>query len=293
MTVAVESDLGVYAAANDAFLAALATGSGQYNVDLLAAYPEMTGAQAAAMAAQGVSTILAPIHVADTAANVAVNLDALQALAAGHELAGITLADAAALTITGAQLAGDGGALGAIAGPYDLDVTAVSAAQAASVQGDGHVVAFAITDTGANVSGLLDALQADAKLAGIALSDAGPVSVSVAQLTSDAHALGLIAGSYALQVSGTLTQFDHAVIGHITTSGSGLDITNIAPAALSGDFAERLDGAQGTLTLTEAGHQVTITLLGQPAAAGFFGSASAAGFVFSADGHGGTEITWT
>ncbi|HEY2482094.1 MAG TPA: hypothetical protein VGI30_07850, partial [Caulobacteraceae bacterium] len=131
MVEAAKADLGTYVAADDAFLAALANGQGQYNVNILAVYPDMTAAQAAAMEAQVTAgaSITNPLQVADSAANVAHNLDALQALAASHELTSVSLTDASVpvLSVTGTQLTSDAQALAEISTPFAISASGTSA----------------------------------------------------------------------------------------------------------------------------------------------------------------------
>jgi hypothetical protein len=131
MVEAAKADLGTYVAADDAFLAALANGQGQYNVNILAAYPDMTAAQAAAMEAQVMAgaSLTQALKVADSAANVAHNLDVLQALAAAHELTSVSLTDPSVpvLSVTGSQLTSDAQALSDISGPFAVSASGTAA----------------------------------------------------------------------------------------------------------------------------------------------------------------------
>jgi hypothetical protein len=103
---------------------------------------------------------ISSISVVDTAADVAANLDALQVLAAAGELASITLTDPATptLVITENQLSSDAQALQMISGPYGLAVTNVLAADAQNVGGQPNVVSVAVSDTGANIAASLTSL---------------------------------------------------------------------------------------------------------------------------------------
>ncbi|HEY2482252.1 MAG TPA: hypothetical protein VGI30_08670 [Caulobacteraceae bacterium] len=292
MTVAVQADLGVYAAATDDFLSALANGNAHYNVDLLTTYPAMTAAQAAAMEAFGVPNITHPLVIADDGASVAANIDALQALAAGHELTSLTLTDASAptLTISGAQFAADNQALAKIIEAHSLDVTAVTTANAGAIQANSEVISFTVSDTAADISAGLDALQADSKLTSITVSDANPLSIAAAQLLTDAHALSALTGPYALVVTGTAAQFNGATITHFTAPGSELHITDFFPNGDIPTFVENVPGTAAQLSLTDGVHSVTVTLIGQlgPGA----DSAAPEYFSITGDGSGGTDITW-
>lgn len=294
MSIAVRDDLGVYAAANDAFLSSLAHGAGQYNVDLLSAYPDVTAAQAAAMVPYGIANLEHPLTVVDTGANIANNLDALQALAAGHALAGITLSDASrpTLSISDAQLTADALVLGDISGPHSLFVNSVTAADAAAVQANSAVTFFTLSDTTAHFSAALDALEADDKLAGVMLTDSGLITLGAVQLVSDAHALGFFnigAGGPALSVTGTAAQFNGANVTGMTEGGN-IDVTDLNASAISATFVQ--GGSGGQLSLSDGVHTTTVSLLGQFAPANFSGSAAAAGFIFTPEGAFGTEITW-
>ena len=92
------------------------------------------------------------VTIADTAANVAAELDYLQTLAAADELASITITNSGTpLPITLTQLTSDATALGLISGSYSLAVSGVSAAHASTVAGDAHVTSVNISDSAANV----------------------------------------------------------------------------------------------------------------------------------------------
>jgi hypothetical protein len=131
MVEADKADLGPYVASDDNFLAALATGNPQYNINLLTTYPTMTAAQAAAMQAQAVlgASITNPLHVADLAANVVANLEALQAIAASSKLASIMLSDATTPTLhlTATLVSSDAAAIAAISSAYAIAVAGTSA----------------------------------------------------------------------------------------------------------------------------------------------------------------------
>jgi uncharacterized repeat protein (TIGR01451 family) len=85
-----------------------------------------TAASAVAAANGGLS---APLPVADTAADVSTDLDALQTLASNHELGGIWLTGSGTvLTATAGQVAADAGAISEIVGTYTLAVSGTGGA---------------------------------------------------------------------------------------------------------------------------------------------------------------------
>ena len=151
MEVAVQNDLGVYAAANDAFLTALSNGSAQYGVNLLSTYASMTAGQASSIVSyltsgnQPLTSLTAPLAISDASSAIASNLDALQALASANELSAITLTDSSKPTfsLTAAQLSSDASALSKITSAYVLTVTTAfsSAAQESAIPATviGHI----------------------------------------------------------------------------------------------------------------------------------------------------------
>ncbi len=162
--------------------------------------------------AANVSTVAANTHVtsiavSDTAVNVVTNIAALQAL--GTKLTSIALTNSGTptLSITGAQFTADGTAIGKITTAYNLSVSAVKAANAATVGANTHVTAITISDTAADVVANIAALQAlSTKLTSITLTDSATPNLAItsAQLTADATALGKITSAYNLSVSAVL-----------------------------------------------------------------------------------------
>ena len=198
------------------------------------------------------------VAVTDTAADVAANLDALQAL--GTNLTGITLTDTGTPTIaiTQAQLTADAGALAAIAGTYDVALSGVTAASAASAV-TGNVVSVSVADTGANVAANIDGLQALAvagELAGIAFTDAGAptLAVTAAQYANDTGAVAAMAGAYGLAVSGVSVANAASVAAGANVASVGITDTaaNVA-ANIDALQALSLAGQLGAVTLTDTG----------------------------------------
>jgi hypothetical protein len=198
------------------------------------------------------------VSVADTAANVVINLAALETLAAADTLTAISLTDSGTptLTITATQLASDATVLGLIAGAYDLGVTGVTAANAATVGAEANVTSVSISDTAANVSTNLDALQALAnagELGSITLTDGGTPSLSItqAQLTSDAGALAAIGSSYHLSLSSVLAASAASVAAE----------TNVTAVSVSDTDANVVSNLASLQTLAAASELTSITLV--------------------------------
>src|SRR5882757_7196082 len=107
---------------------------------------------------------------------------------------------------------------------------------------DATLGGFSISDTAANVSGGLNTLSPDSHIISITVTDNNPLTVSVAQIASDAAALALVADANS-------SPYTLAVVDSPAAVAAGLDALNanshVASIALTGT------GAQ-TLTLTSA-----------------------------------------
>ena len=156
-----------------------------------------------------VGSLASSTPVADAAAAIAGNLDALQSIAAAGLLSSITLTDSVTptLSITGAQLASDATALGDIAGSFGLAITGATTAGALTGAVLPHVTSVGVTDSAADVALQLNNIEvfaAAGKLTGITLTDSGipTLAVSSTQIVQDALALNAISGNYTLSVPG-------------------------------------------------------------------------------------------
>ena len=203
------------------------------------------------------STPTTPVPIVDSAAAVQGSLDALQGLVAGGTITGITLTDQATptLTVSAAQLSGDSGALGEISSGYSLAVTGVTAANATAVAATAHVTQVQITDSAADVSASLDALQglvAGGKIGGITLTDQGTaaLTVSTGQITADAGALADISGSYSLTVTGAT----------VATASTIATMAHVGLTEVTDTSASVLANIGALNTLAAAGHALSISL---------------------------------
>ncbi|MGD0189670.1 MAG: hypothetical protein ABSD74_02895 [Rhizomicrobium sp.] len=134
--------------------------------------------------------------IQDTALNIAAYLNSLQADA---QITSVVVSNNVALTLTAAQIANDAGILAEVSNR------------------DGAAVSFNVVDTAADISTYLNQLAANAKIATITVSDNNSVTLSVAQMSSDAAALGKLVNQngnpYTLNVLDTAanlsgTEFD-------------------------------------------------------------------------------------
>jgi hypothetical protein len=167
-----------------------------------------------------------PVQVSDTAANVAANIDALNA---ATSLTSITLTDSGtpSLMLTVAQALGDTTALAKIANAT-------------------YVVA--ISDTAANISANIDALDTYAPLGAITLTDSSTSTLvlTVDQALGDTVALNAIANtSYAIAVAGTAADVSTSIdalnsdarLSSITLTDSGPAVLTLTASQTLGDTA--------------------------------------------------------
>ena len=190
------------------------------------------------------------LAVTDSSANIATNLDALQAKT-GRIVSITQSGTATALSITASQVVSGASALSMIGGAYTLE----------------------ITDTSANIATNLNALQAqNSKIISITQSGtAAPLSVNVSQITSAAPVLTKIAGSYRLAVSDSsaniasgidLLQTQGVIVSSITQNlpASELTITNAQRIANSATLA-KIDSGSYTLKATNVAPSDAVSVL--------------------------------
>ncbi|NBV81590.1 MAG: hypothetical protein EBR64_07820, partial [Burkholderiaceae bacterium] len=190
------------------------------------------------------------LAVTDSSANIATNLDALQAKT-GRIVSITQSGTPTALSITASQVVSGASALSMIGGAYTLE----------------------ITDTSANIATNLNALQAqNSKIISITQSGtAAPLSVNVSQITSAAQVLTKIAGSYRLAVSDSsaniasgidLLQTQGVIVSSITQNlpASELTITNAQRIANSATLA-KIDSGSYTLKATNVAPNDAVSVL--------------------------------
>ena len=142
------------------------------------------------------------VSVADNSANVAQNLNNLQA---NTKVSGVILEDVSVpLHVTETQRTADATLLGLIAGNWSMNVAGVAAANAATVNTTAHVASFSVSTSAAGVETNLTGLVGSSKLSSITLSVAGsPLSLTAATLlnTGTLATLQKIDNGYSLAVS--------------------------------------------------------------------------------------------
>ena len=191
------------------------------------------------------------LAVSDTAADITAGLNGLD----GSNIASIAISDNGAIGVSIAELTSDAAAISKLANanttPYQL----------------------AVSDTAADITAGLNGLNGS-NLASIAISDNGAIGVSVAELTSDAAAIGKLANAnatpYELAVSDTaadiaagLNGLDGSYIASITISDNGA--IGVSVAELTSDWAaiDKLANANATpyqLAVTDTAANVQAAL---------------------------------
>ena len=115
------------------------------------------------------------LTISDTAANIAANIDKLEALAKSKMLSSITINDLnSPLTLTSAQLKADGDVLKLVQGNYSVSATMVAVADTGKLAASSHVTALNVVDSAVNVLKNITALitgNVASKLSGVTLTD--------------------------------------------------------------------------------------------------------------------------
>jgi hypothetical protein len=212
--------------------------------------------------------------VSETAAAISASLNSLNA---DTQVGQVDVTDSLPVTPTVGQLTSDQRVLGLL---HNLNGTALG---------------LDVTDTGQNISAALNALSADSAVGKITVSNNQPITLSAAQLASDAHAIGELTfanGSAALWDLVDTSAHINGLTVKSFASGDEIDLTDLAASGASATFSENSAATSGTLTITSGQHIVSLTLLGQFAPAGASGSALAAGFHLASDGGAGMVISY-
>ena len=203
-----------------------------------------------------------PVTASGTVADFTAAMTKLQTL--GTKVLAVTLSDKAnsAISLTAAALAANSTTLKKISGSYTLNVTNVAAANAASTAStilqdtkktsNGTVESLSVSDTSANISSKIDALQAlntskPAVLTSISSSDGKLINVTKAQLTSDADAIGKLASGQKLNVTSLALADVDATLQNSRVGGVSV---NLAVADLTSSNLDKLKSlvAAGQLT---------------------------------------------
>ena len=270
-------------------IAALTALSGSYSLTI-------SGAPASAATALQANSLVGSFTLADTAANVAAALDALNS---DTKLGPITLTDSSTptLAISYSQLTSDTAAIALLATAYNLAVSGVPAADISAVEANSHVASLSVVGvaaanaaaaqndskiTGFTVAGAtvanLASLASDTKITGISVADTSanilPVFTTLSTnslITAISFTSGGMVGlpiSYAEFSSGLLTfsgSYSVAVSGAPVSAAaslqangnvSGFSITDTAANVEASLDALNSDGKLSAITLTDPGTPV-------------------------------------
>lgn len=180
---------------------------------------------AQALASYAAGTAAGALPIADNGAAFQASLTSLQAMAAAGKLGSVTFTDFGTpnLALSAAQLVADSTALADISSDYTVTVSGVTAANADAVARQSHVLSLTVNDSAADISANIDslnALVAAGSVTSIAPTDSGggTLSLTAAQLNSDAAALGAVSGTYQLSIDASAaTTTISGVPGHGNT----------------------------------------------------------------------------
>ena len=170
---------------------------------------------------------ISSVQVSDTAANLKLNLNALQTL--GAQISGVTNSDSGAISITASQLSVNSGVLAKF-DTLNMEITEVAAANAAALESNDQITAIHVSDSSANIALKLDTLDANTKLSSITQTGTlAPMNITASQLSSRATTLAKINGGYSLAVSGVAvanaaTVAANSKVVSMAVSGAGSDI---------------------------------------------------------------------
>jgi hypothetical protein len=116
------------------------------------------------------STLMTPVAITDSSADISANLNTLQTLANAGKIASLSLTDSNPLVISATQVTADATLLALLPGSSRLAVNGATAVGAASLQSNASVARFSVSDTAANVTAANTALAADGKLTSISVT---------------------------------------------------------------------------------------------------------------------------
>lgn len=210
--------------------------------------------EADSVAALAANAKVSSLAVADSASHVLDNLAALKS--AGKKLSSLSqLGTPSVLNMAHSDWLNYQGTLDKFSAGYDVALTGVNAASAASVAKNAHVRSMAVTDTAAHITSSLDALQGIGPiLSSISLSNpSSPIQLSAAQMQRNAGVLAKIDGEVLLAVSAA-TAADASSLAAQDT------VASVAVSDTSDHIASLLDQLQANAKLT------SITQTGTPGA---------------------------
>ena len=195
------------------------------------------------------------LAIADTSANIASNLAALQTNLA--KITSITQSDVGTpLAITAAQLTADAGALAKIGGAYTLAVSGVTAASVATTVTNTHVTSLTVSDSAANINTSLASIITNlAKITSITQS-------------GTATSIALTSAQYSSTLTTKFANFSATVTGvaiaNVTTVLVDSKVTSLTITDTSAAIASNLDALQANLakitSITQSGTAAALAI---------------------------------
>jgi hypothetical protein len=263
LTGITQSDTGAVAVT-----AAQRTHYGQTLAKLGEAYTlAVRGAQASEAAAMKDDDHVASIAVADTSANIAAQLDALQG---NTKLSTITqLGKAQPLALTMDQFNDDADALAKIQGNYTLALSGVSASAALTQAQNSKVSSLSVSDTGAGiVANLSNLARAGSKLASIRDTDSTPLlSMKTSEWGTYGKVLGKVDGGYRVSLTDVR-------VAEAATVAADEHVQSMVISDSTSAIASQITGLQAlgpqitAITRSDTDAALSITLAQRSAAAG-------------------------
>ena len=201
---------------------------------------DVTAAKAVAVLAD---SHVAGVHIKDSGARLAANINLLQSL--GTQVVDIEQSDTTALTMTAAQLDTSAVALGKFTTARTYNITQARAADAATLAARTDVLSVTVSDSSANIATHLDALQSNTELTSIVQTGvASAMAITAGQLLNDADALAKISGSYTLAVSAVTA-------GNAATVAGNSRVTSLSVSDASSAVATNFSNLMSNAKLTK------------------------------------------
>lgn len=195
-------------------------------------------------------THITKVSVSDSASNLTSKLADLRTLNTAGKLLAVAVTDSSEISMAYSALSTNAGVLGKVTGgSYNLNVTDVRATDAKALTlSNSHVTSLTVSDTSsavaaklADLSGLISATKLAAS-GSVTLTDTSPLAINKTQYDSQSAALGAIAGSYSLSISG-VSAADAADSSNAVNTDA--KVANIVVSDLGSNITTNLDALQG------------------------------------------------
>lgn len=179
------------------------------------------------------------VSISDTTQNIANNLESLRKIA--NNINGIAQTDASTvIDVTASQWSKLGGLLSKFSTSYQLRVSGVTAANAASVASNSRVNSFSVTDNSKNITAQMGTgLNNQSKLTSINNSTPSSlITLTATQLANLSNVVGKFTGNYGLAVTNaSVTQ----AVGYT----NNLNIRSVSVQDTVGAVSSQLEGLRG------------------------------------------------